>query len=121
MSNKVRFFAYWIVSLVWVVLFGEIIGPLIARHELVIFRSLQFFVVFMFYYALLTLIFTFIVRKFSIKLSLIVFFVYGVLSEMLLFGNIHGYLDILGILFFGFFYVFLFGVPIWLARKFNIQ
>jgi len=55
----------------------------------------------------------------SVPLSLVVFFFYGIAAELLLFDNISGIMDLPGMLFFGTFYVFLFGTPIWIAKKIN--
>ena len=104
---------YWIIAWAFSILLGEIAGPLIAGHPLpLLLYPLQFIV----YYGALSLLFSFAVQKLG-KLSLAIFFLYGVLAEMLLFHNISGPGDILGMLFFGSFYAFLFGAPIWITGK----
>lgn len=103
----------WIAAWVFSILFGEVIGPLIAGHALpILLYPLQMIA----YYGAISLIFAFVARKLG-KPSLAIFFIYGVLAEMFLFHNITGPTDILGILFFGLFYVFLFGVPIWIVKR----
>jgi hypothetical protein len=108
---------YWATATVFSILFGEIISPMLAHHPLPI---LQYPVAFLIYYAILSAVFAIIVQR-SVQASLIVFFVYGVVAELLLFNNIRGITDIPGILFFGLFYVFLFGTPIWIARKLSAR
>jgi hypothetical protein len=112
MKNKL-FYGYWIFSCLFVVLFGEIIGPLIAGHALPI---LAYPIPFIIYYLIISLVFAFIINK-NWFIALIVFFLYGFIVELLLFKNISGFTDIPGILFFGFFYVFLFGTPRYIYRK----
>jgi hypothetical protein len=109
-----RFYVYWASAFVFSILFGEIIGPLIAGHALPLF---QFFIPFVIYYGLLSFVFALFANRIKVWKSLAIFFVYGVIAEMLLFKNVKGIFDIAGILFFGLFYVFLFGVPLWFARK----
>ncbi|MEW5996141.1 MAG: hypothetical protein AB1657_00920 [Candidatus Micrarchaeota archaeon] len=104
---------YWIIAWIFSILFGEIIGPLLAGHALPLLSYPLFMIV---YYGALSLIFSLVVQRLG-KSSLAVFFVYGVLAELFLFHNITGFTDIAGILFFGAFYVFLFGVPIWITKK----
>ncbi|MFA5411768.1 MAG: hypothetical protein WC350_00250 [Candidatus Micrarchaeia archaeon] len=103
----------WIAAWVFSILFGEIVGPLLASHALpILLYPLQMIA----YYGAISLIFAFIASKLG-KLALAVFFFYGVLAEMFLFHNITGPTDIPGILFFGAFYVFLFGIPIWITKR----
>ena len=104
---------YWATATAFSVLFGEIVGPLLAHHPLPI---LQHPIGFAVYYAALAGAFSLLVVR-SVRLSLGAAFVYGVVAEWLLFGNVRGITDDPGILFFGFFYVFLFGTPIWIARR----
>ncbi len=106
---------YWVTATAFSILFGEIIGPLLAGNPLII---LQYPVAFLIYYAIISAGFAMIIRR-SLQASLIVFFVYGVVAELLLFKNIRGITDIPGILFFGFFYVFLFGTPLWIVQIFR--
>jgi hypothetical protein len=77
---------------------------------------LQYPLAFLIYYGILSGIFAVLVTR-SVPLSLVVFFLYGVAAELLLFGNIRGISDIPGILFFGLFYLFLFGMPVWIVKK----
>lgn len=103
----------WVAAWAFSILFGEIVGPLIAGHAIpLLLYPLQMFA----YYGALSLIFAFAAQKLG-KPSLAIFFIYGVIAEMFLFHNITGPADIPGILFFGLFYVFLFGVPIWMAKR----
>lgn len=106
---------YWATATAFSILFGEIIGPLLAHHPLPV---LQYPVAFIAYYAILSAVFAIIVQR-SVQVSLIVFFVYGVVAELLLFQNIRGITDIPGILFFGLYYVFLFGTPLWIVQEFR--
>jgi hypothetical protein len=47
--------------------------------------------------------------------------VYGIAVELLLFKNIRGITDIPGVLFFGLFYVFLFGTPVWIVKRLSVH
>jgi hypothetical protein len=108
---------YWATATAFSILFGEIVGPLLAHHPLPI---LQHPLAFLIYYAILSAVFAIIVPR-SVQASLIVFFVYGIAAELLLFKNIRGITDILGVLFFGLFYVFLFGTPVWIVKRLSVH
>jgi hypothetical protein len=106
---------YWITATVFSILCGEIAGPLLARHPLPILEHTAAFIT---YYRILSAIFAMLLTR-SVPLSLVVFFFYGIAAELLLFNNIGGVTDMSAMLFFGTFYVFLFGTPIWIAKKIN--
>ena len=108
-----QFWFYVIGALLFSLFFGEIIGPSIAGNPLPL---LQFPVQFIIYYFILSLIFGWLFKKLG-RWNLIIIFLYADLAEWLLFHNIKGPTDIPGILFFGFFYLFLFGVPYWISKK----
>jgi hypothetical protein len=110
--NK-QFWGYVGIALGWSLLFGEILGPLAAHHDLPLLRYPGPFLI---YYFIITLIFAWCFKKLG-RWSLIIVFLYGFVGEWLLFHNVSGPTDILGILFFGCFYLFLFGLPAWFARK----
>lgn len=107
---------HWLAAWFFSILFGEMILPALAGHPLPIFA---YPVAFFLYYGFLSLIFAFIYLKFGTR-ALTVFFVYGVVVEMFLFGNIKGPADIPGILFFGLLYVFLFWTPMRLVNHLKI-
>lgn len=109
-----EFIIYWISAWVFSIVFGEIIGPFIAGNELPL---LTYPLAFLVYYGILSLFFAVVVKKIR-KISLAVFFVYGIGAELFLFGNIRGFTDIGGMAFFGLFYVFLFGTPLLITKKF---
>jgi len=115
-ANTKRLIAYWLAAWAFSILFGEIILPALVGHALPIFT---YTVAFLIYYGILSLVFAFFVVEFGTR-SLIVFFVYGVVVEMFLFGNIKGPKDVPGILFFGLLYVFLFWTPMWLVNLLKI-
>jgi hypothetical protein len=108
-----QFWLYVISALIFSLLFGEVLGPMIAKHPLPL---LQFPIQFIVYYFVLATIFGWLFKKMG-SWTLIIIFAYGVLAEWLLFTNIKGLTDIPGILFFGLFYLFLFGVPYWISKK----
>lgn len=110
---KKHFWTYVFSAWAFSVLFGEVIGPLIAHHSLPL---LQFPVQFLIYYFVLAFFLGWCFKKFG-RWALVLIFAYGVLAEWLLFGNIHGPTDSAGILFFGLFYLFLFGVPRWISNR----
>lgn len=105
-------FLYWVTATPFSIFFGEFAGPLLARHPLPILIYPLPLVV---YYAIVSGIFSLLVTR-SARCALIVFFAYGIAAELFLFGTIGGVGDSAGILFFGLFYVFLFGTPVWISR-----
>jgi len=88
---------YWITATVFSILSGEIAGPLLARHPLPI---LEYPVAFITYYGILSAVFAALVTR-SVPLSLVVFFLFGIAAELLLFDNIGSIMDLPGMLFFG--------------------
>lgn len=114
LKNKITI-SYWIIAWFFSILFGEIIGPLIARNPLPI---LQFPIAFIIYYGILSFAFSYLFYQLKSDYRVyLVIFIYGVIAELFLFKNINGFSDILGILFFGLFYVFLFGLPYLISAK----
>ncbi|MDO8625444.1 MAG: hypothetical protein Q7R47_05150 [Candidatus Diapherotrites archaeon] len=109
---KRTFIAYWILAVLTALVFGEIL-PGIASQNGVFF---QHPIPITIYYVVLCFLFAHLVHHVRLLHSEIVFFFYGALVEMLVFGNVHGPFDILGIVFFGLLYVFLFGAP-WLITQ----
>jgi len=107
---------YWITATVFSILSGEIAGLPLARHPLPI---LEYPVAFIIYYGMLSGIFAALIAR-SVPISLVVFFLYGIAAELLLFNNIAGITDILGVLFFGAFYVFIFGTPVWIVKRLSV-
>lgn len=102
----------WLTATAFSLFFGEIVGPVLAHHPLPL---LMFPVPFLIYYAILSGVFTVVVTR-SARLALAFMFLYGVSAELLLFHTIQGISDIPGILFFGLFYVFLFGMPVFIVK-----
>ena len=112
MNKKIVY--YWIPAWLFAVLFGEVFLSGIVVQNPTIF---QYWLPISIYYLVLTFIFALIVVRVTNKIALILFFIYGVLAEYFVFMNIKSVIDISGILFFGFLYVFLFGVPIVIYKK----
>lgn len=110
---KKLFFRYWIFSWIFAVLFGEIITGLISQNPMFFENALPITL----YYGVLCFIFAFLVTRFQTRSALIIFFVYGVLVELYLFHNIKGWGDLVGIIFFGLLYIFLFGLPLYLIKR----
>ncbi len=104
---------YWILAVVFALVFGEFL-PGIASQNSVFF---QHPIPITLYYMILCGVFALIAHRLSLLGSEIIFFAYGVLVELFVFGNIHGPLDILGIGFFGLLYIVLFGAPIIVTEK----
>ena len=112
MDKKIVY--YWIPAWLFAVLFGEVFLSGIVAQDPTIF---QYGLPISIYYLVLTFIFALIVVRVTNKIALTLFFIYGVLAEYFVFMNIKSVIDFPGILFFGFLYVFLFGVPIAIYKK----
>jgi len=112
MDKKIVY--YWIPAWLFAVLFGEVFLSGIVAQDTSFF---QYWLPISIYYLVLTFIFALIVIRVTNKIALTIFFIYGVLAEYFVFMNIKSVTDFPGILFFGFLYVFLFGVPIVIYKK----
>ena len=102
--------AYTISATVFAISFGELILPASVGNTLPILRNLGTTVTMVAYYGVISFVFSLIIDKYSTKTAIASFFIYGSIVELILFLNV---IDIVGFLFFGVLYIFLFGVPMW--------
>ena len=107
--------AYTISATVFAISFGELILPASVGNTLPILRNLGTTVAMVAYYGVISFVFSLIIDKYSTKTAIASFFIYGSIIELILFKNV---MDIVGFLFFGVLYIFLFGVPMWFTKKY---
>ena len=108
--------AYTISATVFAISFGELILPsTFVSFPPPILSSLGTAVAMVAYYGVISFIFSLIIEKYSTKTAIASFFIYGSIVELILFLNV---IDIVGFLFFGVLYIFLFGVPMWFTKKY---
>ena len=109
--------AYTLSATIFAISFGELILPTLFGSEPspTILSSYGTAVAMVAYYGLISYIFALIIDKYSTKTALASFFIYGSIVELILFLNV---IDIVGFLFFGVLYIFLFGVPMWFTKKY---
>ena len=105
---------YTVSATIFAILFGELILPASVGNSLPILSNPVTFVVMTFYYVTISFLFSKILGRYGTKMALVAFFVYGGIAELILFGNVG---DVVGFVFFGCLYIFLFGVPIWITKK----
>ena len=109
---------YTVSATIFAILFGELILPASIGNSPPILSNPVTFVAMSFYYVAISFIFSIILGKYGTKMALTAFFVYGGIAELILFGNVG---DVVGFVFFGCLYIFLFGVPIWLTKKLTVK
>ena len=109
---------YTVSATIFAILFGELILPASIGNSPPILSNPVTFVAMSFYYVVISFIFSIILGKYGTKMALAAFFVYGGIAELILFGNVG---DVVGFVFFGCLYIFLFGVPIWLTKKLTVK
>ena len=107
--------AYTISATIFAISFGELILPASVGNSPPILSNLVTAVAMVAYYGVISCIFSLIIDKYSTKTALASFFIYGSIVELILFLNV---IDIVGFLFFGVLYIFLFGVPMWFTKKY---
>ena len=107
--------AYTISATVFAISFGELILPASVGNTLPILSSYGPAGAMVAYYAVISFVFSLIIDKYSTKTAIASFFIYGSIIELILFKNV---MDIVGFLFFGVLYIFLFGVPMWFTKKY---
>ena len=103
---------------IFAILFGELILPASVGNSLPILSNPVTFVAMTFYYVTISFLFSKILGKYGTKMALTAFFVYGGIAELILFGNVG---DVVGFVFFGCLYIFLFGVPIRITKKLTVK
>ena len=94
-------------------IFGELLAVYLAGNTI----FLQYWLPITLYYVAATFVFSLFVFKMPPLLVPLVFFIYGVVMETFVFGNIKGLTDIPGVLFFGNQYIALFGLPYVITKK----
>lgn len=104
---------YTILGALFPILYGEVLAIFLANNP--IFRT--YWLVISIYYIITAFIFSLFIFKIPPLVVVGVFFIFGVIMEMLVFKNIHGLTDWLGILFFGNQYIALFGIPYLITNK----
>ena len=107
--------AYTISATIFAISFGELILPASVGNSLPILSNPVTAVAMVTYYGVISFIFSLIIDNYSTKTALASFFIYGSIVELILFLNV---IDIVGFLFFGVLYIFLFGVPMWFTKKY---
>ena len=107
--------AYTISATVFAISFGELILPASVGNQLPILSSYGTAIAMVTYYGIISYIFALIIEKYSTKTAITSFFIYGSIIELILFLNV---INIVGFLFFGVLYIFLFGVPMWFTKKY---
>ena len=108
--------AYTISATVFAISFGELILPsTFVSYPPPILRNPGTTVAMVAYYGVISFVFSLIIDKYSTKTAIASFFIYGSIIELILFKNV---IDIVGFLFFGVLYIFLFGVPMWFTKKY---
>ncbi len=113
MANIKLNIVYILVSTIFIILFGELLAVFLAGNPV----FLNHWFVITLYYFVITFIFSLFVFRLKSLVIVPIFFVYGVIAETFIFGNIKGLTDIVGILFFGNQYIALFGIPYILTKK----
>lgn len=115
MISKKEFLFYWIFSWFWVVFFGEfltsIISPILNDGAVAGFTLYPIQI--MIFYVFANLILTFVIMKMSSRITYLFFFVYGGLIEWFVWGHPGP----VAFVFFGLFYVFLYGVPYVITKR----
>ncbi|MFH1803194.1 MAG: hypothetical protein ABH864_07165 [archaeon] len=118
-KGKKEFLFYWIFSWIFVVFFGEflagIVAPILNNGQGGTFFIYPIQIII--FYGFANLIIAFALKFIPKKLVIMVFFIYGAILEMVLWRNVKGPTDIIGIIFFGLLYVFLYGVPYWITKR----
>ncbi len=109
---------YTVSATIFAILFGELILPASIGNSPPILSNPVTFVAMTFYYVTISFLFSKILGRYGTKMALAAFFVYGGIAELILFGNVG---DVVGFVFFGCLYIFLFGVPIWLTKKLTVK
>ena len=108
--------AYTISATGFAISFGELILPsTFVSYPPPILRNPGTAVAMVAYYGVISFVFSLIIDKYSTKTAIASFFIYGSIIELILFKNV---MDIVGFLFFGVLYIFLFGVPMWFTKKY---
>jgi len=108
--------AYTVSATVFAISFGELILPsTFVSFPPPILRNPGTAVAMVAYYGVISFIFSLIIEKYSTKTAIASFFIYGSIVELILFLNV---ISIVGFLFFGVLYIFLFGVPMWFTKKY---
>lgn len=116
-----RVLTFWGVAFLFSVLVVEIILSGIVLDRLLgvespVLRSIGTLFALVVYYAFITLLLSIVtqLKPLSWRVSLLLFFTYGVLIELLFFKTIHSLGEAVG---FGLLYVFMFGVPLWITLR----
>ena len=109
---------YTVSATIFAILFGELILPASIGNSPPILSNPVTFVAMTFYYVTISFLFSKILGRYGTKMALAAFFVYGGIAELILFGHVG---DVVGFVFFGCLYIFLFGVPIWLTKKLTVK
>jgi hypothetical protein len=104
---------YMVFAIPIVLVFGEIMPIFIANNPTFIQHPIAITI----YYLLITFIFSLFIFRISPLAVVMAFFCFGVIAEMLVFGNIRGPTDLPGILFFGIQYIALFGTPYLITKR----
>ena len=109
---------YTVSATIFAILFGELILPASIGNSPPILSNPVTFVAMTLYYVTISFIFSIILGRYGTKMVLAAFFVYGGIAELILFGNVG---NVVGFVFFGCLYIFLFGVPIWITKKLTVK
>ena len=74
-----------------------------------------FFIPYTIYYGTLSYIFAIVADKYKTRTALIIYVIGGIILEFVLFRDVTKFTDLI---FYTFIYLFIFGTPIWLRKKF---
>jgi len=109
LKGKKLILDYWMLSWIFAILFGEAVKSLIL-HSTIFINNL---VAIMIFYAFVCLIFALLFERLDYRLVLVTIFLCGIITEVTIFKSMNK------IIFAGFFYIFLFGVPWWMIQKWD--
>src|SRR3989344_6823026 len=115
MADVKTIMIYVITGTLVTVLFGELTAVYLAGNPV----FLEYWFPITLYYAVATFVFSLFIFKIPPICVPLMFFIYGVVIETFVFGNIKGLADILGVLFFCNQYIALFGMPYIITKKIN--
>ena len=116
-SFSKRVISYWLIA--W--LFNVIVVEMFVSGILMggpFFSSTKLIITLVIYYAILSLIFALILEYIPKSTVILIFFVYGVLFELLIAKTIQSLGEFIG---FGLLYIAMFSIPLWIRKKFVIK